>query len=83
MKQDNELKRIDRPDAPLARRDKEDFKRELAQLINHHSRENNSNTPDFLLATYLEGCLCNYERTVRGRDRWNAENNSATKGADK
>jgi len=34
-----------------------EFERELEQLINRHSEENQSNTPDFILAIYLRGCL--------------------------
>ena len=29
------------------------FERDLALVINYHSRENGSNTPDFILAQYL------------------------------
>jgi hypothetical protein len=43
---------------------------ELTSLINRYSRENASNTPDFLLAGFLIDCLANFEETVRARDRW-------------
>ena len=33
------------------------FERELESLINRFSKENDSNTPDFILAQYLLGCL--------------------------
>lgn len=47
-----------------------EFSKQLEQLINIHSMENGSNTPDFLLAEYLLGCLDNFERTTGSRDRW-------------
>jgi hypothetical protein len=46
------------------------FERELAQLLNRHSRENPSNTPDYILAQYLIGCLEAFERAVQQRETW-------------
>lgn len=46
------------------------FEKELQELINKHSMENGSNTPDFMLARYLAMCLYNYEHLIRDRDRW-------------
>jgi hypothetical protein len=46
------------------------FQQELADLINRHSREGMSNTPDFLLAEFLENALMAFELTVLKRDRW-------------
>lgn len=46
------------------------FRRELEQLINRHSKENGSNTPDFQLAAYLVGCLELFDQTVRFREGW-------------
>lgn len=43
---------------------------EVRAAINRASRENISNTPDFLLAEYLMRCLAAYETATRGRDRW-------------
>lgn len=40
------------------------FIEELTELINKHSMENDSNTPDFLLAKYLVNCLENYNQIV-------------------
>jgi hypothetical protein len=34
-----------------------DFKKELQELINRHSMENASNTPDFILMAYIQECL--------------------------
>ena len=49
---------------------KVNFKKELEQLINKHSIENGSNTPDFILAEYLWGCLLNYESIIACRNSW-------------
>lgn len=43
---------------------------QLAFVINHASLENGSNTPDYILAKYLQGCLAIFDSTVRERDRW-------------
>jgi hypothetical protein len=47
-----------------------DFKSELRSIINRCSMENGSNTPDFILATYLVKCLENFEMAVGMRDSW-------------
>ena len=44
------------------------FERELAGLINKYSLENNSNTPDYILAHYLHQCLMAYESLKRAND---------------
>lgn len=46
------------------------FYRELTALINRYSLENESNTPDFLLAQYLIGCLRNFSNIVNNREEW-------------
>lgn len=35
----------------------QEFQRDLQQLLNRHSVEQTCNTPDFVLAQYLVGCL--------------------------
>jgi len=49
------------------------LKQSLADLLNQHSRENNSNTPDHILADYLYRCLENFEITSRAREQWFGE----------
>lgn len=49
------------------------FQQELAQVINRHSRENASGTPDFVLAAYLEDCLETYERAIKSRGNFRGE----------
>jgi len=44
------------------------FQKELEQLINKHSMENGSDTPDYILAEYLTSCLKAYGRAVQARD---------------
>jgi len=46
------------------------FKEELSSLINRHSRENLSDTPDFILAQFMLDCLAAFEITTRRRDIW-------------
>lgn len=46
------------------------FEKELKSLINKYSKENGSNTPDFILAEYLTGCLKNYNKTLKARGKW-------------
>lgn len=46
------------------------FRKELIALINKHSKENESNTPDFILADYLIGCMKAFEKTIKLRTDW-------------
>jgi DNA-binding response OmpR family regulator len=47
-----------------------DFRKELEALINRHSLENGSNTPDFILADYMTECLDTFDRIVKAREKW-------------
>lgn len=47
-----------------------DFRKELRGLINGHNKESGSNTPDSVLAEYLEGCLDLFDATVNRRSEW-------------
>lgn len=46
------------------------FLEELEKLINRYSMENGSNTPDFILATYLLSCLAAFNVAVLERNKW-------------
>lgn len=46
---------------------------DLAHILNRHSAENNSGTPDFILAEYLKDCLIAFEKTVIARAAWRGE----------
>ena len=50
--------------------DMEDFYKELEGLINKYSKENASNTPDWILAQYLLGCLSAFEMATQQRETW-------------
>jgi len=52
----------------------ENFRKELEVLINKHSRENGSNTPDFILADYLQNCLMAFDSAVFAREQWYGRN---------
>jgi hypothetical protein len=42
----------------------------VRSLINKQSREGNSNTPDYILAQYIDGCLLAFEMAVQQRETW-------------
>lgn len=43
---------------------------ELRMVINKHSLENNSNTPDLVLMQFMLGCLASFNQATRDRDKW-------------
>jgi hypothetical protein len=46
------------------------FERALKNLLNKHSMENASSTPDFILAEYMHSCLINFNIATRAREHW-------------
>jgi hypothetical protein len=48
----------------------ENFRKSLVELLNKNSKENDSNTPDFILAEYLMLCLEAYNKTLQVRESW-------------
>jgi hypothetical protein len=46
------------------------FTDELEQLVNRYSIENESDTPDFILAKYIRNCLDTWNAAVKSRDQW-------------
>ena len=52
------------------------FEEELSALINKYSRENNSDTPDFILANYMRECLQSFDRAVNRRRDWHSTENT-------
>ena len=50
--------------------DREALQRDLASVLNRYSVENESNTPDFVLARFLMDCLDAFTGAVHGRDVW-------------
>lgn len=47
-----------------------EFRRSLAHAINCASKENGSNTPDFILAQYLAGCLSAFDQATNARETY-------------
>lgn len=47
-----------------------EFVKELRRLINCQSMENGCNTPDFILAEYLDRCLMAFDLAVNAREAW-------------
>jgi hypothetical protein len=56
------------------------FERELTSLINSYSEENESNTPDFILASYMNNCLKAFNEATNMREKWygREKNNEST-----
>lgn len=50
--------------------DKTELRREIEAAINKCSAENGSNTPDFILAEFLIGCLEAFDIAVNAREKW-------------
>lgn len=46
------------------------FRKALEGLINEHSMENGSDTPDYILATFLSDCLHSFDAAVAARERF-------------
>jgi hypothetical protein len=47
-----------------------EFEKKLEHLLNCESMENGSDTPDFILAQYLRGCLETWNSAVQAREKW-------------
>lgn len=50
--------------------EKKNLTTELRELLNRHNVENRSNTPDYILAGYLQTCLNAWDTATQERDRW-------------
>lgn len=46
------------------------FESELTQLINKYCLENLSDTPDYILARHLVGCLYIFNSSIGSREDW-------------
>jgi hypothetical protein len=46
------------------------FEEEVRAVINRYSMENDSDTPDFILAQFVRGCLDNFAIATCRRDEW-------------
>jgi hypothetical protein len=48
----------------------ERFRRDLVAVLNRHCKENDSDTPDWILADYIIGCMNAWNNSSRMRDKW-------------
>jgi hypothetical protein len=46
------------------------FEEELESLLNRHSKENESNTPDFILRQFMVECLQAFTNACNCRSKW-------------
>lgn len=46
------------------------FLRDLIAVIDKHGKEKESNTPDYVLAEYLDACLKNFNETIVESRKW-------------
>ena len=60
----------DKPLPPQSEEVRSDFREELKSAINRHSKENGSDTPDFILAEYLENCLKAFDEAMSKRTQY-------------
>ena len=63
----------DAPEGPADERPEimgDQFRKELEGLINRYSMENGSDTPDFILAGYMAGCLDAFDTAMTAREMW-------------
>ena len=51
-----------------------DFESELTVLINKYNWEHVSNTPDWVLAQYLMGCMNTFNQATQQRETWYGPN---------
>ena len=47
-----------------------EFRQDIEKVINRHSRENTSHTPDFILSHFLMASLAAFDLAVKDRDEW-------------
>ncbi len=52
------------------------FLKEITDIINKYSMETESNTPDFVLAGYLDNCLEIFNLAVEARDKFYGEDHT-------
>ena len=60
----------DSPEKHEAPEESRSLEKELSSLLNRFSAEGESNTPDFILAQYLMGCLQAFTTAVQQRETW-------------
>lgn len=53
-----------------ARTMRDSLRTEIQDVLSRYSAENASDTPDYVLAHFLMGCLAAWNEAVRERERW-------------
>lgn len=48
----------------------DDLRAAIARVLNQHSAENTSNTPDYILAQFLESSLAAFDAATQQRETW-------------
>ena len=61
---------------PMEDTDMLSFELKLKELINTYSKENDSDTPDYILAMYLQHCLESFNFAVNSRREWHSTENT-------
>ena len=64
-------------DAEEAPEDSKDFRKSLEEVINQYSKENGSDTPDFILAEYLDKCIEAFDAATKSRSEWHGGKDKA------
>ncbi len=57
-------------DEPWMPKPPQNLREDIQRAINCRSAENGSDTPDWILAEYLIGCLENFDKAVQAREVW-------------
>ncbi len=55
-----------------------EFIKDLRDCVNRHSKESDSDTPDCVLATYLNNCLEAWNTACKEKDEWNSVDREQT-----
>ena len=59
--------------------DSPDFESDLCNLLNRHSKESESDTPDYILRDYLCDCLKVFDHVVGARTTWHRPDGAGAK----
>ena len=65
------------------RQDYQEIVRDIARVVNMYSLEQESQTPDYILAEYMLKSLSDLNRLMRDRDYWYGERGAIGMGQDK
>jgi len=63
----------DKPEPMVEQEEQRTFQQELEDLINRHSMENPSGTPDWILANFLARVLEQFDCAIMARATWRGE----------